>query len=86
LDALNFEDLAEATVIANVQENCDAFLDVWNERGEQVRDEYFALENHRLVLKKAVVPAMLTLNTKIVRQDCLCYLMERLSSVADLAL
>ena len=29
--------------------------------------------------EKAVMPSMLSLNRDIVRQDCLCYLMERLN-------
>jgi hypothetical protein len=29
-------------------------------------------------LKKSLMPAMLTRDTRVIRQDCLCYLMERI--------
>jgi hypothetical protein len=29
------------------------------------------------------MPSMLTVNTTIIRQDCLCYLMEKISIPAD---
>ncbi|MDV3241139.1 MAG: hypothetical protein LOY00_05035, partial [Methylocaldum sp.] len=38
-----------------------------------------ALGEDRLVLKRAVMPSMLTLDKRIIRQDCFCYLMERKS-------
>jgi len=31
-----------------------------------------------ITLKKSLMPAMLTRDTRVIRQDCLCYLMERI--------
>jgi len=44
-----------------------------------VTHRYFASQEGRLTLKKSVMPSMLTLDEEIVRQDCLCYLMERVA-------
>lgn len=43
-----------------------------------VTDQYFAVRDGRIVLKQAVVPAMYTTDPLVVRQDCLCYFMERM--------
>jgi succinylglutamate desuccinylase len=32
----------------------------------------------QLQIIKSTMPSMLTLNQRVIRQDCLCYLMERL--------
>ena len=32
--------------------------------------------------RAALTPAMITLDTRVIRQDCLCYLMERLDPAA----
>jgi len=47
------------------------------EDGGDAWDEFFALDNGALALRRPAMPAMLTLDERIVRQDCLCYLMER---------
>lgn len=39
--------------------------------------EFFTTANGLLRLRRAAMPAMLTLDARVVRQDCLCYLMER---------
>jgi hypothetical protein len=48
------------------------------EQGDIVTREYFDIQEDKLVLKRAVMPSMLTLDENVIRQDCLCYLMERL--------
>jgi hypothetical protein len=45
-----------------------------------VSREYFALDEGRLVLRRPAMPSMLTLDERIIRQDCLGYLMERCPS------
>ncbi|MDD2759234.1 MAG: M14 family metallopeptidase [Methylomonas sp.] len=47
--------------------------------GMPVTDVFFKLVDGQLQLAKATMPSMLTLNEQVIRQDCLCYLMERLS-------
>ena len=78
LDRLNFSELAIGTVIAKTRPGSRAMLEAIDENGEDVSAEYFAVVNDEIVLTEAVMPSMLTLDAKIIRQDCLCYLMERL--------
>jgi hypothetical protein len=49
-----------------------------DEDGRDVAEQYFEVSERKLRLRKKAVPAMLTTDPRIVRQDCLCYLMERL--------
>jgi succinylglutamate desuccinylase len=53
-------------------------LDVQDESGRDVAAEFFACGDGTIRLRRASMPAMLTLDERVVRQDCLCYLMERL--------
>ena len=49
-----------------------------DENGQPVQERYFALDNGELVTTRPVMPSMFTLDARIIRQDCLGYLMERL--------
>lgn len=55
-------------------------FEISGEAGQDVTDEFFECDNGILKLAKTVVPAMLTTQERIIRQDCLCYLMEELRS------
>lgn len=52
-------------------------LQVINGSGRDVASEYFAIKQGYLMVRKPVMPSMLTTDARIVRQDCLGYLMER---------
>ena len=78
LDQMNFRDLAPGTRFASVASGCSTPVDVWDEHGARVMSHYFAVEHGELTTLRPVTPAMLTLNERVIRQDCLCYLMERL--------
>ena len=77
LDRLNFRELARGTVLGRVGEDCDVCLDVRDEQGRDVADRYFEVEDNELRFRVPVMPSMLTLNEQVIRQDCLCYIMER---------
>jgi succinylglutamate desuccinylase len=77
MDCLNFCELAINTKFGKATTE-KAYLSVIDEDGEEKGDRYFQIEDGEIILKKAVMPSMLSLNKEIVRQDCLCYLMERL--------
>ena len=78
LDSLNFSEPPIGTPVAKVRKGSRAMLQAWDENGQEVTAQYFAVVNDEIVLTEAVMPSMLTLDEKIIRQDCLCYLMERL--------
>lgn len=86
LDHMNFREVPAETVWGRVNRPgaCPVARD---EHGREVTAEYFAIHPHGdgprgtglLVSRKSVMPSMLTLDERVVRQDCLCYLMERIS-------
>jgi succinylglutamate desuccinylase len=71
----NFSELLPGAVFATTQDN--AQFDVVDDNNNNRYDDFFTNENGTLKLTKPIMPAMITLNEKIIRQDCLCYLMER---------
>jgi hypothetical protein len=76
LDHLNFRDLETGTRIGRVRAKCALPLEVRDEAGVVVTERYFQLINGELLTCRPVMPAMLTLDERVIRQDCLCYLME----------
>lgn len=78
LEMMNFSELYDDTVFGYTQNNSNARLEAWDDHERDVSDEYFVRRDNKIVLVKPVMPAMLTLVEKIIRQDCLCYLMKRL--------
>jgi hypothetical protein len=49
-----------------------------DENGEDVSERFFELKGNELMFKRPTMPSMMTLNERVIKQDCLCYLMERL--------
>ncbi len=79
LDHLNFRELASGTVLATIEGDSSAVkLEVMDENGQDRWQDYFAINDQQLSIAQAVMPSMLTLDKKVIRQDCLCYLMERM--------
>jgi succinylglutamate desuccinylase len=79
LETLNFEEIPPDTVIATLaagfsDENPP--LHVYAESGEDIFAQVFRCENGTLISNRALIPSMLTTTIPIVKQDCLCYLME----------
>ncbi len=78
MDRLNFQELAAGTVLAHSKCDNEACLEAINEDGQDVAEQYFSCEKGVLRFSVPLMPSMLTLDEQIIRQDCLCYLMERL--------
>ncbi len=79
LDQLNFQEIPAGTLFGRLCSDHLHHIEVWSEAGEDVGEHFFAVENGELRTRKPVMPSMLTRDVEIIRQDCLCYLMERLS-------
>lgn len=79
LDHLNFRELAPGAPLARVRVGCPAPVEVPDGNGGNRWREFLALRDGWLVLARALMPSMLTRDARVVRQDCLCYLMERLA-------
>jgi succinylglutamate desuccinylase len=80
LDHLNFRELPRGTSLGRVRGGDHIALEVRDEQGRDVRDQFFMLEDDELRIRVPVMPSMLTKDTRVIRQDCLCYLMERYNS------
>lgn len=79
MEQLNFNEVAAGTVLGKVNNLAINPVSALNEQGNDVSDDYFAINNTELIIRRPTMPSMLTLDEKVIRQDCLCYLMERLS-------
>jgi succinylglutamate desuccinylase len=72
----NFHELPQGTLIAR-RHGEGARLEVWDERGLEAGEQFLDVTETEIRLRRSFMPAMLTRDTRIIRQDCLCYLMER---------
>ena len=75
LDHLNFQEIPVHTPFGDARES--ALPQAWDEEGADVGSRYFDVSDGTLRTRRAVMPAMLTKDVNVIRQDCLCYLMER---------
>ena len=79
LDRLNFQLLPVGSRLVNVHEDTEHPLIAIAEDGSEVTGEYLEREGPQIRLKRQAMPSMLTLDTRVIAQDCLCYLMEPLA-------
>ena len=78
VDRLNFTAVASGTRIAATTVDEVMCLQAVNEQGVDVTQRYFELRDNEIRTKIPVMPSMLTTKEEIIKQDCLCYLMERI--------
>jgi hypothetical protein len=78
LDHLNFRELERGAVLGQIRPGSQACLVAMDENGQDVGARLFDCSGGQISLRKSLMPAMLTLDEEVIRQDCLCYLMERL--------
>ena len=80
LDYLNFNELPANTPIAwlAAYSGYQSPLLIENEQGQQVTEQYMQVLDNQVCLVRSLMPAMFTLDSRVIRQDCLGYLMERL--------
>lgn len=84
LDRLNFVELEPGTALGEVRGGA------WPVRaldptGHEVTSTFFEVSDGRLRLRRRVMPSLLSRDPRIVRQDCLCHLMERMPRSAEAA-
>lgn len=78
LERLNFTEIQAGTVFGTVT-GARMPLIVRDNGGQAVTERFFSVVDGQLQTTKPAMPSMLTLNEHVIRQDCLCYLMERLA-------
>ncbi|MDP1558607.1 MAG: M14 family metallopeptidase [Nitrosomonas sp.] len=79
IDYLNFRELPVGTLLGWQQSDGEILLKTTDEQDREVSGDYFYLDGKALRVRCPVMPSMLTRDTRIIRQDCLCYLMERMT-------
>ncbi len=78
LDHMNFRELEPGAVLGRIGGAAPPCLHATDAAGADVTGRLFDFSGGRIRLRRRLMPAMLTLDERVVRQDCLCYLMERL--------
>lgn len=78
LDRLNFSEMPPGTKLANVESNHPHALLATDSDGFDCTADWFRVEGGQLFTRKPAMPAMFSTDIEVVRQDCLCYLMERI--------
>lgn len=77
LDQLNFRELPPGTRMGHVNTSMQEALLVRSHHDEHPFDEWFKIDRDEILCNKPLMPAMLTTDERVIRQDCLCHLMER---------
>jgi hypothetical protein len=76
IDRLNFSELSAGEPLGTIGDK-NARLMVLPADGSDSVNDYFDYREGSIRLKQNAIPAMLTQDSRAIRQDCLCYLMRR---------
>lgn len=77
LDRFNFHELPAGTSFGHVR-GAGCPVRAVAPDGAEATDRFFRVEDGQLRLRRPVMPSLLTRDPRIVRQDCLCHLLERI--------
>lgn len=78
LERMNFTEISAGTVWGRTRNSLMPLI-AQDENGNDVTDSCFSIRNGDLLINRNyTMPSMLTLDERVIRQDCLCYLMERI--------
>ncbi|WP_132974481.1 M14 family metallopeptidase [Thiogranum longum] len=77
LDHLNFRELPAGSTLAYLNDVTSLPLEASDEQGNEVAARYFTMKDGLLQTARPLMPSMFTLDERVIRQDCLGYLMER---------
>jgi len=78
LERMNFTEIEANTCFALVKNNSSMPITALDESGKDVTNNFFTIDKQQLKVKRQTMPSMLTLDERVIQQDCLCYLMERI--------
>ncbi len=77
LDHLNFRELPAGSTLAQLNGVASLPLEASDDQGVDVASRYFRVKDGLLQTTRPLMPSMFTLDERVIRQDCLGYLMER---------
>jgi succinylglutamate desuccinylase len=75
VERMNFTEVSAGTALGKINHTRLPVI-AKNVHGDEVTKQFFRNEAGQLVITRPAMPSMLTLNERVIRQDCLCYLME----------
>ena len=78
LDVLNFQELPSGISLGDINGGPARPLVATDTNGIDVTDQYFRFDRRQIETVREIMPSMLTLNRRVIQQDCLCYLMDRI--------
>lgn len=78
LDQLNFQRVEAGEVFGYADTESVPVFAV-DEQGDDVTARYFELVGGQLRARQSLIPSMLTLDTRVIQQDCLCHLLSEKS-------
>ena len=83
LDRFNFCELPAGTSFGDLNDRGVTPLIAVDPEGTDVTDDYFFFGRGQVETVREIMPSMLTLDRRVIRQDCLCYLMDRIHYESD---
>ena len=81
LDHYNFRELPAGTLLGRIRPGSHARLEVRDSQDHEVGNRFLRVVNDEIRTTLPVMPSMLTLNERAIRQDCLGYFMEKRQGV-----
>ena len=78
LERMNFTEISAGTSFGMVHQMPSIPVLAIDEHGDDITEQFFKINNKQLQIKRNTMPSMLTMDERVIRQDCLCYLMERI--------
>ena len=78
LDVLNFKELPPGVSLGVINGGPPKPLLATDTRGNDVTNKYFRFDRGKIETIRDIMPSMLTLDRRVIHQDCLCYLMDRI--------
>lgn len=76
LERMNFTEIMVGTRFGKIN-NTGMPVIAKNDYGDDVTAQFFKNDEQQLLTIRSSMPSMLTLDERVIKQDCLCYLMER---------
>ncbi len=84
IDEFNFRELPPGTALGRLADTAALVVEARDESGDPVTEHYFTTRDDELVTRVPLMPSMLTCDPRIVRSDCLGYVMRRYSPEGEL--
>ena len=78
LERMNFTEIPIGTALGRINNGASFPIIAKDEHGLEITEEFFKISSNELHFNRKTMPSMLTLDECVIKQDCLCYLMERL--------